>query len=155
MKCLIASFVFLSLASTAAFACPDLTGKYSCPTENGTLEPMDISQRVEGDITIYTMATIHGSNEAIADGVTRNLSGTTQAGHEATLAYTVTCDEAANTLIQDGLLTEMDSAGKSISTTEYHMVLGKNAKDGALANQGTYTTDGKSAQTFDYSCVPR
>ncbi len=153
MKCLFASFVLL--LSSAAFACPNLAGKYSCPNQNGNMEPLEISQRLQNGVTIYTMATIHGSDEAIADGVTRQLSGKTHSGNDATLAYTVTCDEAANTLIQDGVMTELDPAGKAITTTDYHMVIGKSAKDGGLATQGTYTAAGKSAEPFDYSCVPR
>lgn len=153
MKSVIVSIVLM--LSSAAFACPDLAGRYSCPTQNGNMEPVNITQRIENGVTIYTMATIHGSDDAIADGVTRILTGKTVSGNEATLAFTVTCDAATNSLIQDGLLTEMDSAGKAITTTEYHMVQTRDAKDGGIMTQGTYTTPGKSAEPFDHSCVPR
>ena len=67
------------LASTSAFACPNLAGSYqACKSSQGDSAGMEISQRVENGITIIESTSINeetGEVEKdimIADGVSRS-----------------------------------------------------------------------------------
>ena len=64
MKSMILTAVFLM--GTSAWACPDLSGKFSCA--NGDSEPivLTVTQRVEEGVTIYTL--VEDTAEFIADG---------------------------------------------------------------------------------------
>jgi hypothetical protein len=84
------------IASTTAFACPNLTGNYqACVDPSGEVSPgMELSQRVENGITIYQSVSVNEETgeverqDMIADGKARR--STEADGYES--INTVRCD---------------------------------------------------------------
>lgn len=83
------AFLFV-LSMTNAFACPNLSGSYTCnvKTEDGTnpTETITITQQVQNNITTYS---INGS-ERIADGKTH----TAPIAGLSDVQYSATCDDS-------------------------------------------------------------
>lgn len=52
--------------SAQAFACPNLTGNYTCTYQNGSKEVMAITQDTKGTVTVYNL----NGSEIPADGQT-------------------------------------------------------------------------------------
>lgn len=65
MKNISAALVLLAASTT--FACPNLSGTYSCPTGCST-EQVTYSQSEAGGITTYVVNDSQGSTQLIADG---------------------------------------------------------------------------------------
>lgn len=63
MRKLAAAFL---LVSVQAYACPDLTGNYTCTYHDGSSEAVVISQEVKDGVTVYT----HNGTPIPADNVT-------------------------------------------------------------------------------------
>jgi len=65
----------LSLAvlfvSSAATACPNLTGKFLCTNDDGTPSPVEISQVQQNGVTTYTVSSEDKSDQLVADGQNR------------------------------------------------------------------------------------
>lgn len=68
-------FIALSLATTTAFACPNLSGKYlECRLENGevTSTNMVVTQSVQNKITTYTIESTSTEGERIREQYVAN-----------------------------------------------------------------------------------
>jgi len=60
------SLLLVTFFATNAFACPDLTGTYSCKYDDGETDTIEFTQRVENGVTIYTI----GGQDLPANGET-------------------------------------------------------------------------------------
>jgi hypothetical protein len=99
MKSLLASIVFFS--ATSSFACPQLSGEYSCKIDNDTV-PLKVDQRIENHVDIYKVNFQGIEQEFITDGQSRT---TQQAGEK--LTYSAVCGD--NQIAAD-VKTESDGA---------------------------------------------
>lgn len=122
-------FIFVALVglmSSAAVACPDLSGHFACKDfEDGSVQDIIMTQKVENGATVYNMAlTANGVTknfEYIADGVAR----TTSSDRYTTRTEKNVCD--GNKLVTDleGVLKKDGTAVKvrmvTYITPEGHM----------------------------------
>lgn len=89
MKTVIAALV---LFGSSAFACPDLSGNFTCTSPDGT-EEISLSQAVnQAGVTVYTMANAMGTYEVAADSIAKNFAAPTKTGTQMSTNVALTCD---------------------------------------------------------------
>lgn len=86
MKLTFLSVIF-SFISSAANACPQINGTYSCDF-NGQSEKAIYTTRIENGVFIYQMNLSNGVGEVPADGVTRKY------GSDPDVALSLTCADS-------------------------------------------------------------
>jgi hypothetical protein len=79
--------VIISFISSAAFACPQINGTYSCDF-NGHSEKTVYTTRLENNVYIYQMNLSNGVGEVPADGVMRKY------GSDPDVVLSLTCADS-------------------------------------------------------------
>lgn len=124
---LLTAFLF----SMSVKACPDLTGNYfRCIPGNGSLdtpEYMNVSQKVENGITIYTITTKHPNEDEFTSDFKVDGKQVINRDSELVSVYQLSCN--GDTLINDVNVFHLRRG--DVQTIEFKMSL----KDGDLINE--------------------
>lgn len=125
----------IALVSVQAFACPDLTGNYSCVYQDGTKEVVSITQEQKNGVTtfLYNGSAIVADNQAYPMADDQNL-------REAT--FRAWCDSADPTLLQTQLLGKYYTNGAYYGDLTMNMNFSMAGSDLKQTNTGTLKNAG-------------
>lgn len=127
--------LLILLASSFAFACPELAGTYVCTSEDGQKQEVLVSQKVVNNVTIYNL----DGDEFAADGIKRPLDSEDMIG-----TFAVTCESDKVKVVSDAVAKDNSFSGHQEGYI-YRTTSGIR-QDSKI----TYTADGQS-QDFEMS----
>ena len=135
-------FFVMMFSSSAVFACPQMTGTYSC---TGGAEPysMDIAQSEENGVTTYSLTIAGSVQDYIADSVARPVSITIE-GNEVPGTLATSCAENG---VGTQLLTNYQ--GTDVEVRDGFTI----SEDGSLVEVITIMTNGEPYSTETYNCT--
>lgn len=123
-------FATLAVATTGAFACPNLAGNYTCTYSDGP-EQVAVSQTLAGGVTTYT----YNGQQMIADGKSHDLDNSDIDG-----TYTATC---AGTRVTAHLVGQIMSQGQAVGSADLTLKVDQVRAGLALDQTGTITVQGQ------------
>lgn len=153
MKRFLAAFA-LTLSTSVALACPDLTGTYMCPGENeGEMVETAVSQAVVNGATVYTVTDASGPIEFIADGQPR----TAQEDHQDyILLYTSTntCNGSASLNARTDVSAYLKANQQVVQLGLVDLDIAKDAS-GSLLMSGTATQSDGTTENISSACTKK
>ena len=116
--------VVFALPSWASAACPQLAGRYMCPTETSEAEMLVQQKSIDG-VEVYTFTVNHEPTDYITDGQTRTSIEEGEGDTVAVFEVTSTCEPDGRLRVR-AEQTEKEASGSEIMNAVVTQILAKN-----------------------------
>ncbi len=124
--------------SVQAFACPNLTGNFTCSMPDGSTQVMDISSRMEGAVTYYKVS----GDEFPADGSVLKLADSQELKNGT---FSATC--MADTTLSTNIKGEYFNSGKDYGPLDLNINYSMAGENLQFVTDGTLNAKTIPAQT--------